>query len=369
MGSVSGYRVLLITARADYGGGPEYVYRLMSKLNDKVEFFAACPDDRPYMERYSGLIGRNKILTIPHRKFDLNSFINLIKFVKQNKIDLIHSHGKGAGIYSRPAAIITGRKCIHTFHGLHTGEYSALGKTLYLLLEKIFALMTSKLIAVSDSEKERLIDNGIATAEKIEVINNGVDTDMDIASSPDYGKPLEIVTVTRFDFAKNSGLAVDILMELKKKNYLDKFFLIFIGDGEERYDVEKKINEAGLAKFVRFTGFSDNVKQYYKYAFCYLSTSRWEGMPLSVLEAMSCGVPVVASNVTGNRDVVIHGRTGFIYDSEEPDEAAGYLITLAEDRNLWKKLSEEAIKQCKENFSFNLTAESNLTLYKYILDK
>lgn len=361
-------RVLLITSRADYGGGPEYVYRLITSLSGKVDFFCACPDDVPYRKKYSDIVGSERILIIPHRKFDLNSFIKLIKFAKQNKINLLHSHGKGAGVYSRPAALVSGIKCLHTFHGLHTGEYGRTGKLFYLLLEKILSKLSRGLIAVSDSEKKALMQNGISPESKITVINNGVITGTQQFASPDLTGRLNVISVTRFDYAKNPGLTLDIIDHLIKKEKAKRFNFIFVGDGGERKHTETKAAEIGLSEYVTFTGFTDDVSSYYLNAFCYLSTSRWEGMPLSVLEAMSYGVPVIATDVTGNRDVVLHGRTGYLFNPDDPEAAAELLLRLADDPEAWKNFSEAAASHCRQNFSFDKTAEANLNLYNNILD-
>lgn len=361
-------RVLLITSRADYGGGPEYVYRLIASLNGKVDFFCACPEDIPYWNKYRDIIGSERMIKIPHRKFDLNSFLKLIKFAKHNKITLLHSHGKGAGVYSRPASLISSIKCLHTFHGLHTGEYGKMSKLFYLMLEKVFSLLSGGLIAVSESEKEALMKNDIAPESKITVIQNGVNTGTEHFASPDFTGRLNVITVTRFDYAKNPELMLDIIERVNKKEKAKRFNFIFVGDGGERKHTETKAAETGLAKYVTFAGFTDDVSSYYLNAFCYLSTSRWEGMPLSVLEAMSYGVPVIATDVTGNRDVVLHGRTGYLFNPDDPEAAAELLLRLADDPASWKNFSEAASAHCRQNFSFERTAKNNLNLYNKILD-
>ncbi len=362
-------RILLVTARADYGGGPEYVYRLLSALKDKSDFYLACPDDYPYMEKYRSIVGPERIVTIPHRKFDLISLINLIKFAVRNKIDIIHSHGKGGGIYSRPAALLAGIKCVHTFHGIHTGEYGPLAKKLYLVIEKFFTLLTVKAVAVSESEKSVILQNGIAPENKIFVIPNGVAIPDEAADPPGSDTRLNVITVTRFDFAKNSMLFTEIIKEVMNRGEQHRFKFIFIGDGPELARVQERISESGAAELTEFTGFTCNVAEYYKKAFCCVSTSRWEGLPLSVLEAMSFGVPVIATDVSGNRDAVRHSQSGYLFNPEKPADAADYLIKLVYGPDLWKQMSYNSRKLCIESFSFERTAEENLELYNKLTEK
>jgi len=90
-------KVLIISSRADYGGGPEHIYKLISLLHEEVIFYVACPIDIPYWHRYSELLTVNNLFEIPHRKFSIKYLLALRTFTKNNKIDIIHSHGKGAG--------------------------------------------------------------------------------------------------------------------------------------------------------------------------------------------------------------------------------------------------------------------------------
>ena len=100
-------KILLISVRADFGGGPEHIYRLVQKLKDEIEIYIACPNDYPYWNRYERLVNAERMIRIPHRKFKLYAVSSLIFFLHKHQIDLIHSHGKGAGIYGRTLRLIS----------------------------------------------------------------------------------------------------------------------------------------------------------------------------------------------------------------------------------------------------------------------
>jgi len=112
-------KILHISSRADFGGGPEHLFQLLKSAKNKMDVFAACPNDFPYYEKYRELLGKDKIIIIPHRKFSPSVFVKLISFITGNGINIVHSHGKGAGIYSRLLYLFTNIKVVHTFHGLH----------------------------------------------------------------------------------------------------------------------------------------------------------------------------------------------------------------------------------------------------------
>jgi glycosyltransferase involved in cell wall biosynthesis len=322
-------------------------------------------------------LGTDKLLLIPHRKFELRTLIKLIGFIHSKKIELIHSHGKGAGIYSRILKIITGRTVIHTFHGLHIDNYNSFAKLFYLSVEKLFALFTKKFICVSKSESSRVLKAGITSPSKIAIINNGVE----IGDSPAYkigpDQIKKILHVTRFDNAKNSLLLIAIIEELKKIRNLrtnltgggSNFRFVVVGKGDDEYEFKNRIAKENLDDYAEMAGASENIQNYLRDSFCLISTSRWEGLPLSVMEAMSCGVPVIATNVPGNNDLVEHYQTGFLFDIQKPDEAAGYLLQLMENSDLWKKFSAASIEKIRKNFTADRMARETENLYLEILNK
>jgi glycosyltransferase involved in cell wall biosynthesis len=356
--------VLMITVRADFGGGPEQIYKLLKELHEQIDFYVACPNEYPYWQRYSDLIDESKLIEIPHRKFKLFSLFNLIRFIRKNKIDLIHSHGKGAGVYGRLAAALSLVQCIHTFHGIHTGNYNSLEKYLYISFERFLALFTKKIIAVSKSEYILIREYKISPPGKISIIENAVEMPSSIVTySSSKLSRKKVISISRFDYAKNTGLLIGVMEELKKRNRINEFEFILLGSGPEEEKIKSLVKSKQLENFVTFIGFTSNVGDYLIKSFCYISTSRWEGMPLSVLEAMSYGIPVIATDVNGNKDLIESGMTGYLYDINFPAQAAEYLIRLDEDMELWKNISNAARLKVERYFTVAQMAENTKYLY------
>jgi glycosyltransferase involved in cell wall biosynthesis len=358
------HNVLLITARADYGGGPEHIYRLIDKLEGLVNYFIAAPEDYPYWERFISALTRKKLFRIPHRKFSVSYLIKLVSFAKENKITLIHSHGKGAGIYGRLLSLITGIKCIHTFHGIHTGNYNSAQKFVYSGIERFLSLFTDHFISVSNSEAGTAADNKMAPRSRITVIPNGTYIPVKVSSFTQSSSAVYIIsTITRFDFAKNTGLLIQIASEIRRRSEPGKFLFRIIGSGPEEIDFKNKMTAETLADMFEFTGFVPDASEFLMNSFCYISTSKWEGLPLGVLEAMSLGIPVVASDVTGNKDLVNHGFNGFLYGLSSPGEAADFILKLAEDQETYRLFSERSRAMIKESYSVDNMANKTLNLY------
>ncbi len=360
--------VLIITARADFGGGPEHIYSLLKALYKNNNFYIACPDDIPYKLRFSELIGENKIILIPHRKFRLLTLFNLKVFTKKNFINIIHSHGKGAGIYARLLSFLTAIPCVHTFHGFHTGNYNSAQKFFYIMIEKTLSLYTKKIISVSKGENEKLVQNKIAPTSKIVIIENAVEIPAQSISEQNfYSKPKVITTFTRFNYQKNSLQLIEIFKELKERKAGQFFKLALLGTGEEEAEIKKMAKDNGLSEIFVFSGTVENPGKYLEDSFCYISTSRWEGMPLAILEAMSYGVPVIATNVVGNNDLVEDNETGFLYNIENPKEAAGLIIELSEDFELWKSFVKKSREKIIKHFSLKKMAGETEKIYNSIV--
>jgi len=356
-------RVLIISVRADFGGGPEHIYQLI-KNSKKIEFFIACPNDKPYYKRFKKELTDKRMIEIPHRKFNFSTLIRLIRFIKKNRIQLIHSHGKGAGIYSRPLALLTNKPCIHTFHGLHIEYYNPISKFLYINLERSLSLFTKKIIAVSSGEKNLLLKNRIASAKKINLIENGIEIPDNIDNEYKEQKNIKIITANRFNYQKNADLILKIAIELKKISENYKFKIEVLGTGEDFEKINETVKNQNLTDIISLLGAKNNPRDYYKNALCFLSTSRWEGMPLAPLEAMSEGIPVIATNVVGNKDIIIDKRTGLLFDLNLPKQGAELIKKLVSSLELRNTISKNGYEHVKNKYNVKTMVENTVGLYR-----
>ena len=143
-------RILLITARADVGGAPQHLLDLAHFLKSKnVVFYMAFPDEGAYGELFKEVA--YKYLLLPHRALTLEAVCRLFSFVKSENIDVVHSHGRGAGFYSRILRLFWEGSIIHTFHGIHV-EKSFCGRVKFAA-DKIFAPFANRYICVSEDER------------------------------------------------------------------------------------------------------------------------------------------------------------------------------------------------------------------------
>ena len=358
-------KILFITLRADHGGGPKHVDLLINNLSSDMEIFLACPQDRPYYDLWSESKKVEDIFVLPHRKFSVKKLLGLNKFIKDNDIEMIHSHGKGAGIYSRMLKILNPRlKIVHTLHGVHVGEYGFFKKSAYIFLERFLTLFTDKFINVSKSENEACLKLRLFKKSKSEVVYNGIKALLKEDNAKikfDLSGQKVVTTISRFDYAKNMPLAYEMA-----KNFKDNSSIVFLwlGDGDDRAKFESMAQKDGAN--IIFTGFTDEVSAYLSATDIYLSTSRWEGLPYALIEAQSLGIPVVATNVVGNNEVVENGKSGFLFESAQ--QACRDIEILLNDEQIYGKMQSEALLNFKDKFDIDIAIRKVEKIYEQIFE-
>jgi len=360
----------MITARADHGGGPRHLELLIGDASEMIIAHVACPEDEPYWERFSSATS-GRVFSIPHRKFDFRRALALASYARLNRIQIVHAHGKGAGLYARLVSAVTGLPSIHTAHGVHIGEYGLFAKTAYRFYENFSARWVNHLIHVSHEEKALAQRAGVWKNLPHTVIPNGV-----VSHSTAEAEELRcrarkilgiastkttVITISRFDHQKNMLEAYDIAKALPSMQF------VWIGSGADSAELESKAALEGVEN-IRMLGQVDEPLSYLAAADIYLSTSRWEGLPLSVLEAMSLGIPSVLSSVTGHVELAETHGAGLLYPLGDIDSATAALHRIASEGPLYSILSEKALQSQTQNFSSQTVAMRTAEIYKEVLD-
>lgn len=281
---------------------------------------------------------------------DIKALFEVIKVLKKEKYDVIHLHSSKAGFLGRVAAKLVGqsKNVIYTTHGISflRQDISNSKLKLFILLEKIGEICGGQTIACSKSEAEFIKSKGI----KCEYINNGIKIDEDFAKQPKKDDTIRIINVGRITEQKNPRLFNGIA-----KEFIDnpKIKFIWVGDGEDK--------ERLSSSNIEITGWlsQEKVKEKLKEADIYLSTAKWEGLPLAVLQAMNYELPLVLSNCVGNIDLVEEGINGSIY--KEIDES----IEKLREINIEK--GKKSLKLLKRKFNIKNMIEDYKKYYERML--
>jgi glycosyltransferase involved in cell wall biosynthesis len=351
-------KILYLTLRSDWGGAPKHIDILYKNIGSDFLIYFAAPISEPYGDSWFKSAGKERFFELEHRKFSISKLFELKSFIKNNEIKIVHAHGKGAGLYGRLLKILLSDriKVIFTFHGLHIAQYNHLKKKLYIYYEQFFSRYTDLFINVSRGEQENCIKSGIFSPQKAEVIYNVIPETINekttISLRGELNLPLDkfiILSIVRFSYAKNIEATLAIAELLK---FDDRFLFVLVGDGETREEIENEIKKKELNN-VLLTGFKNNPLDYIAASNVYLSTSRWEGLPYSLIEASMMGLPSVATNVVGNNEVVKHDFNGKLFNPGDLQTAVNNINELCTDNNLFEFYSKNATTFYKDNFSVN----------------
>lgn len=362
-------RILLLSSRADYGGGPRHIEMLLEKLKGIYQFHVACPEEPPYWDRFRKVVG-NRMVHLPHRQMTFSSLRTILQYVQDHSIDLIHSHGKGAGLYAKIIKMLTGKKWIHTPHGIHLDKYNWLTKIFYRFYENFIFLSPDMVIYVSQEERQKALLERIWQRAPFVVIPNGVPIIMPESRKlfRCYGRSLlglenqdkVVITFSRFDYQKNMREAFLIAQSLPE------IIFVWVGDGPERKEFESEINTKEI-KNIKIANFYDDPMPLLGGADVYLSTSRWEGLPLSILESMSLGIPIVASNVVGHKEVVGNNRCGILYSLGKPEKAVDAIKKMFDNEDIYLLFSNSAFLTQASQYSAEIMGKGVSKIYQDVL--
>ena len=357
------------------GGGAKHVYDLVCQLQGEFSFSVACPNNGPYFGKFKEL--GVPVFDVPFTAFSPRSLFLLRRRMHRDEIDLVHVHGRKAGLYGRLACLFANTPVVYSFHGLHYQKHGALLRTLSVGVERALGKRTDRFINVSGSEHQACVALGLLHVERSLVVCNGIDWRCFDALTVDVPQvkaglgfdPSDVVVghIAKFDVQKaQDDLAAAIPFVLEKCPTA-KF--LFVGDGALRSQIEDQVTHLGVDRQVVFTGYRDDVARLLKAIDVIALPSRWEGLSLVLLEAMACRKPIVASRVMGNIDVVVDGVTGFLVPSGAPQALAEKIVLLLQDARLCDEFGRRGRERVEQEFSLARMVADMRSVYQELLDQ
>lgn len=286
---------------------------------------------------------------------DLRCIIRLRKVIKKIKPDVIHTH-LYALKYAVLASIGLNIPVIHTVHNIAQKESSRLNRKINKIFYKLNCAVP---VALSDEIRTSIVSEYKLHESHVPIIFNGIDLSKCIAKK-DYvlHNPARIVHVGRFFEQKNHNCMINVMSKIYSKVPVH---LDFYGDGPLMDDIKEQSKILRLENVISFQGVSSNIYQHLNTADIFILPSKWEGMPISIIEAMGTGMPIIASRVGGIPDMLRHRESGILIVPEEK-ELENAILDLLENAELRKALGREA-KKMSEKFSVVNMAKSYLLLY------
>ncbi len=372
-------RVMRIIARMNVGGPAVQVSGLMRGFNatvfDHRLYTGYCAaDEADYLDTVAIDVKSFRIQGFGRRVSlggDIKAFVALVREIRAFKPHVIHTHTAKAGFLGRIASIVSLQPAIrvHTFHGhLLNGYFGPFKRSLVVIAEKFLALFTYELLAVGERVRQDLLNAGIGSKSKFELMPPG----LAIGVLPDKeesrialklpAKSLQCAFIGRVTQIKRPDRFLDVVGEIKKRSVNLDFFIA--GDGELMDMCRERIRQENLP--VTVLGWQSDIERVLSSADMVVLTSDNEGTPLSLIQAGMAGLPVVTTNVGSVPEVVLDGLTGIVTDLDVR-EIADALEKLVIDMDLRTKLGAAAQAFTLSNFGVKRLVHDHEELYKKLL--
>jgi glycosyltransferase involved in cell wall biosynthesis len=356
---------LLIASQPLEAGVPSHVLDVIHGLDrDRFELVVAAPRASVLWRELFGDPGVElhaiDAAREPSPASDSRTLARLVRLAA--RADVIHGHSAKAGFLSRVAAATTGRtgRCLFTPHGW--SFWAAQGRAarqVYLGLERAAAHWCGTIVAVGEFERDAGLAAGIGRPEQYVVVPNGIDIDR--FALPRRPVPGRVLMVGRIAAPKRHDIAVDAIMRVRRRHPNAELHLV--GDGPGRQELERRISDLGAQGAVRLLGSRTDVPALLAQADCVLLVSDYEGAPLSILEGMAAGVPVVASRVAGIPELVVDGESGLLVDRGSADALAVVLDRLLDDPARGAAIGEAGRARARNKYSRERMAADLTALY------
>jgi len=321
-------------------------------------------------------------ITIPLGTVPINNgkdYWRIIRALKQtydilgsHSFDLLHTNGYFSDIVGMPIAKRYGIPHISTCHGFISTDINL---RLYYLLDLFFIRFCTKIIAVSEEIKTKLIDSGIKRS-RIVVIENAVEGIRDtchekqertrIRDSLGTVENEELLGyIGRISPEKGLPYLIQAVSILDKTAY--PFKLLIIGEGPQESDIKRLVLNHGLATHVIFLGFKENIDELLPAIDIFVLPSLTEGTPMALLEAMSYGVPVIASAVGGIPKIIKNNVNGLLVSPGNPSQIADAIMALMTDKAAFQRISAAARETISEKYNFVDWVRRNEKVYTDVL--
>jgi glycosyltransferase involved in cell wall biosynthesis len=385
---MSKIKVIEVITRLNIGGSASHVIFLTAGLDpDQFETTLITGKEGTYEGNMMDLATAKGIqpVVLPSLQRELNprqdsiALRALCDFFRQERPDIVHTHTAKAGTLGRVAALLTGVPVVlHTFHG-HTfyGYFGPLKTSTFLNIERVLARFTDRIIAVSESLRRELVEEyHVAAPQKLVAIPLGFELGEYLACESLRGELRRELAITddtrligiiaRLTPIKAPQLFLDVARRVRQERPDVQFLLV--GGGEMRELLEGSARKMGLTGIVRFLGWRRDLPRLYADLDVVVLTSKNEGTPVSLIEAMASGVPVVSTNVGGVPDIVVDGVNGYLVPPGDEDALTVAILDLLNRPARASVMGQEGRRSVRLQYTVERLVNDMDNLYKELLE-
>lgn len=305
----------------------------------------------------------------PFKLNNIKTYFQLKEIIDENNYDIIHCHTPMGSVLTRLASLDArkrGTKVIYTAHGFHFFKGAPLLNWLvYYPIEKLLSYKTDVLITMNEEDYSYAQKFHMKRLEYV----HGVGIDLD------KFKIEENKMAVRKELGLNDTdvFAISVAQLIKRKNHIvlinaveklnnPNFHLFICGDGVQYDYLNKMIQEKHLEEKVHLLGFRKDIYKLCSSADLFLFASLQEGLPVAIMEAMACGLPIICSNIRGNVDLIDEGKGGFVIEPKDVDGFVNAIKICTEDNFNLLELKEYNLKKIRQ-YSLDIVVEETTKIY------
>ena len=355
---MSKLRLLIVVTRPDLAGVQVHISEIINGLSDQYQITVAT-GSRGYLTEYAHSHAIETIIVPALVRqisplLDARAFLELRRIIKYSMFDLVHTHSSKAGVLGRMAARSCGIPCVFTAHGWAFSDGVPLRQKLIgLVLEKVCAAITTHSVVVSQADARLGRKHGVLKTNHYSVIHNGISGLNARQHIPEVEHPtFKSVMVGRFCNQKAHASLIECYAR-----YPDIGDLTLIGDGPTFFQIKEKIAQYGLSDRINVPGEVKNIVPHLQQSDLFILASNWEGLPISIIEALRSGLPIVATDVGGVQETVKDGRNGLLYPRGDIEKLANCIRSIKINPKLHAQMSNNSL----EIFSRKFTSSRMLT--------
>jgi glycosyltransferase involved in cell wall biosynthesis len=365
-------RIMEMIDKPSLGGGQTALLLLAENLDrSRFEVVISSGGDGPLAEeaRQKGIA----YVPVPlGKRLSLRPLREIAGVLRENKIDVLHTHGGIAGFYGRSAARRARTPAVvHTLHGIHYLHYrNPLLRRLYVFLERKYSRLTDRLILVCQSDLRQARRHRLAPEEKMTVILNGTEVRPELGTddisrrrselSWPLGRPV-VGTVARLHRQKG---VVNLLRAAPQiLSPFPEIKIAVVGDGPQSGTLRREAQRLGLEGRLLFLGERKDAASVMALFDIFVLPSLWEGLPFVLVEAAALGKPIVATAVDGVSEILEDGKTGLLVPPNDPSALADAVIRLLRDNEGARRLGERARALVPPRFPLRRMIEQTQNLY------
>jgi len=349
------------------GGSEHVVCDIIRKIDrDRFEVVIIGFKDGPVRDVYEKLKAKVFVVTKSKKKIDFEFILSLREALLNNSIQLVNAHHFGPLLYSFCATRMTRIQIIHTEHSVW--QYLEMNQ-LQKVLSNYILWRSSAVIAISNQLFQYYKKSKFVPENKTHLIVNGIDlsrfrkrTDCTVRKKMGFDESdILIGMVANIRPEKNHKFLISAFAKLHKK--INNSYLILVGLDCMNGEVHQYASASGCGHSIHFWGSREDVADILNVFDVFCLPSVHEGLPLTILEAMACGVPVVGADVLGINEVISDNETGLLYDVNNEAMLVEKLMSILRDSSLRMRLSQAALEYVREQFDLNKKIEAYEKLF------